>query len=173
MSECRSLATALVNDLLTAMRAIENAMHEDTGSYHGLRAYLDSHGRYHGNLNEEAVILEVAHVAILEAERASSPSPAPAERETAKRVLAFLRGIDWSCSSEDWKVERLAEVIAASPSPATETKHTCQSPNYLDGPCMECAKEKGLATGIDDGPPNSTCRCGRSITCPIHSMRML
>jgi hypothetical protein len=57
----------------------------------------------------------------------------------------------------------------SSPSPATETKHTCQSPNYLGGPCMECAKEKGLATGIDDGPPNSTCQCGRSIKCPIHT----
>ena len=54
------------------------------------------------------------------------------------------------------------------------TKHTCQeySPNssvpYSDGPCMECAKDKGLQTGLDDGPPNSICMCGRGTKCPIH-----
>jgi hypothetical protein len=60
------------NDLLTAMRAIEHGMHADKGNYFLLRAYLDKHGRYHGNLQEEAVILEVAQVAILVAERSES-----------------------------------------------------------------------------------------------------
>ena len=57
------------SDLLTAMRAIEHGLHDDKGNYFLLRAYLDKHGRYHGNLQEEAVILEVAQVAILVAER--------------------------------------------------------------------------------------------------------
>lgn len=52
------------SDLLKAMRAIEEALHPDRGGYFALRAYLDSHNRYHGNLNEEAVILEVAQVAL-------------------------------------------------------------------------------------------------------------
>ncbi len=57
---------------------------------------------------------------------------------------------------------------------APQSKHTCQelrpndSVSYSDGPCMECAKDKGLATGINDGPPNSICMCGRGVKCPIH-----
>jgi hypothetical protein len=50
--------------------------------------------------------------------------------------------------------------------------HTCGASSTFvpdsDGPCMACAQEKGLATGIDDGPPNSICLCGKGIKCPIH-----
>jgi len=35
-----------------------------------------------------------------------------ADRAVAVEVFAFLRGIDWSASSETWKQDRLAEVIS-------------------------------------------------------------
>jgi hypothetical protein len=35
----------------------------------------------------------------------------PPAKETANRVLNFLRSIDWSASSEDWKRDRVAEII--------------------------------------------------------------
>lgn len=68
MMKGTSVSPAPTPDLLEAMKAIEDALHNDKGSYFKLRAYLDKHNRYHGNLESEAVILEVAQVAIREAE---------------------------------------------------------------------------------------------------------
>jgi hypothetical protein len=42
--------------------------------------------------------------------------------------------------------------------------HTCDTPNYTDGPCQVCGLEKAHAEmlrGIDDGPPNSVIRYSR------------
>lgn len=64
------------SDLLEAMRALEHSLHADRGNFFKLRAYLDKHSRYHGNLQCEAVQLEVAQVAIHEAERESGSASA-------------------------------------------------------------------------------------------------
>ena len=58
-----------LKDAITALKAIQHALYEDKGDYFAVRAYLDANNRYHDNLEGNAVLLEVAHVAILKAER--------------------------------------------------------------------------------------------------------
>jgi hypothetical protein len=83
---------------------------------------------------------------------------------TTEEAIAF--GLPSECGDPD-TIGAIQRIYANRAREKPKSKHTCQlsEPNsmvpYSDGPCMECAKERGAATGINDGPPNSIIRYSR------------